>query len=61
MLRRALCHHVNGALEARPCVGMKLGLFGFCHDQQHQNYGDVNSEQPFGFGLKMAIQSPSTP
>ncbi len=27
MLRRALCHHVHGALEASPCVGQKFDLF----------------------------------
>ena len=26
-LRRALCHHVHGALEASPCVGIKSWLF----------------------------------
>jgi putative tryptophan/tyrosine transport system substrate-binding protein len=26
MLRRALCHHINGALEAHPCIGMQFGL-----------------------------------
>ena len=33
MLRRAFRHNINGALEALPCVGLKLNLMlGFlCH------------------------------
>jgi len=27
MLRRTLCHHIYGALEASPCVGMQFWFF----------------------------------
>ena len=43
MLRRALCHHVHGALETRPCVGQQLNLSlsrFFRHD--HQGSGKRN-------------------
>ena len=40
MLRRTLCHHIYGALEASPCVGMQFWFFLLlwaAHVDQSQN------------------------